>query len=163
MRLSCAGTETGTELLGPLDSAPCCCSMRSYSGLQNFYLHCCSKKGHPGVTEDGGESFLWAAILRDCRDFQVITKYPSTLHLPWTLQTCVSPDSKISWLYNSRELPLSSWKTHRQKNKLPSQWLNQKPSPRSHSFVTLTITYIFLFCFTSCNSQVREHLGLDFT
>lgn len=108
MRLSCAGTETGTELLGPLDSAPCCCSMRSYSGLQNFYLHCCSKKGHPGVTEDGGESFLWAAILRDCRDFQVITKYPSTLHLPWTLQTCVSPDSKISWLYNSRELPLSS-------------------------------------------------------
>lgn len=29
-------------------------------------------------------------------DSQAITKYPSILHLPWALQTCLSPDSKIS-------------------------------------------------------------------
>lgn len=58
---------------------------------KKVYLHCCSKQGHPGVRgDDGGDSFLWAVILGDYRDSQVITKYPSTLHLPWTIQSQMS-------------------------------------------------------------------------
>lgn len=84
MRLLCAGTETGTEFL-----------LLQYKVIfwikKKVYLHCCSKQGHPGVRgDDGGDSFLWAVILGDYRDSQVITKYPSTLHVPWTIQSQMS-------------------------------------------------------------------------
>lgn len=75
MRLVCRNRDWN-RASGPLDWAPCCCSMRSHSGLQKGYLHCCSKQGHPRVREDdGGDSFLWAVILGDYKDSQVVTKY----------------------------------------------------------------------------------------